>query len=120
MQEDQASLSSELLVDLRRALGRRIAQLRETQGLTQGDLADRVGMSQPRWSNIERGETDARLSTLLRVQYALDLPSFESLFGIGSSARRLHGFMDGYGKDLGRDAGDAGSQSPTATSPEVG
>ncbi len=53
-------------------------------------------MSQGHWSNIERGELDLRLSTLVRVQVALGEDFFESLFGPGPSRRRLEGLMDGY------------------------
>jgi transcriptional regulator with XRE-family HTH domain len=77
------------LLDIRKALGRRIEELRERQRLRQYEAAEHAGMNQGHWSKIERGELDLRLSTLLRVQYALGLDYFESLFGEGPSQRLL-------------------------------
>ncbi|WP_396213865.1 helix-turn-helix domain-containing protein [Gemmatimonas sp.] len=45
--------------------------LRKTQGLTQQDLADRLGVSRPRVSKIERSPGDVTLGNLLPVLTAL-------------------------------------------------
>lgn len=45
--------------------------LRETRGLTQQDLADRLGVARPRVSKIERSPGDVTLGNLLQVLRAL-------------------------------------------------
>lgn len=96
-ERSDASPGEELFADLRVAIGRRVEELRDERGLTQADAAEGAGLSQGHWSKIERGELDIRLSTLLRVQHALGLDFFESLFGVGPSTRRLKGEWDEYG-----------------------
>lgn len=44
-----------------------IAQARKDAGLTQGELADRVGVSQPALSQIESGNNDPTLSTVQKI-----------------------------------------------------
>lgn len=39
-------------------LGHRLAQLREERGLTQVQVAERMGISQPRVSQLEKGDID--------------------------------------------------------------
>jgi transcriptional regulator with XRE-family HTH domain len=82
------------LLDIQRAVGRRVEELRERQGLRQQDAAEHAGMNQGHWSKLERGLLDLRLSTLLRVQRSLGLDFFESLFGEGPSRRLLEGEAD--------------------------
>ena len=49
-----------------------IIELRERQGLTQAELAQRCGMDQGDISRIERGSTSPTARTLQRVAEALD------------------------------------------------
>lgn len=71
------------------ALGRAIEELRHEAGLTQEALAERVGTEFNRIGELERGATDCRFSTLLRVARGLDVPlneiaaRFERLLGQG-------------------------------------
>lgn len=44
-----------------------LAQARKEAGLSQGELADRVGISQPALSKIESGTNDPRLTTVRRI-----------------------------------------------------
>lgn len=46
---------------------------RLTQGLTLEELSSRTGIAGPNLSRLERGRTDPRLSTVLRVLSALGL-----------------------------------------------
>jgi transcriptional regulator with XRE-family HTH domain len=55
------------------ALGQAIEELRREAGLTQEGLAERVGTEFNRIGELERGATDARFSTLLRVARGLDV-----------------------------------------------
>jgi transcriptional regulator with XRE-family HTH domain len=55
-----------------RALGRRIAARRIALGLSQVDVAERLGMASPEsLSRYERGEREPRCSTLARLAEAL-------------------------------------------------
>jgi HTH-type transcriptional regulator/antitoxin HipB len=56
-----------------RALGALLRDARRRRGLTQADLASSVGLTQRTVSAVERGATDVRFGTLLRLLAALDL-----------------------------------------------
>lgn len=49
-----------------RALVRALAAARERAGLTQAEVARRMGTTQPAVARLERGEADPRLSTIER------------------------------------------------------
>src|SRR5262249_59357069 len=49
-----------------RALVRELAEARERAGLTQAEVARRMGTTQPAVARLERGEADPRLSTIER------------------------------------------------------
>jgi transcriptional regulator with XRE-family HTH domain len=55
-----------------RRLGRRMKALREDRGLSQREVARRVGMTPPQLSKIENGETDMRLSTVRSLLRAMN------------------------------------------------
>ena len=55
------------------ALGQAIEELRREAGLTQEGLAERVGTEFNRIGEWERGATDCRFSTLLRIAKGLDV-----------------------------------------------
>jgi transcriptional regulator with XRE-family HTH domain len=55
------------------ALGEAIRELRDEAGLTQEALAERVGTEFNRIGEWERGVTDCRVSTLLRLAHGLDV-----------------------------------------------
>lgn len=78
---DDEPLSEDTIDDILLAVGAQIRRVREAQGISQRAAARDAGMHQTDWSRVERGVVDARLSTLLRVQHALDLAGFELLFG---------------------------------------
>jgi len=54
-------------------LGAAIEELRRGAGLTQEGLAERIGTEFNRIGELERGATDPRFSTLLRVARGLDV-----------------------------------------------
>jgi transcriptional regulator with XRE-family HTH domain len=54
-------------------LGQAVEELRHEAGLTQEGLAERVGTEFNRIGELERGATDSRFSTLLRVARGLDV-----------------------------------------------
>lgn len=59
----------------------RVTRLRRDFGLSQSDVARALGMSQPNWSKIERGEQDLTVRQALLLVRLLELDSLESLFG---------------------------------------
>jgi transcriptional regulator with XRE-family HTH domain len=63
--------------------GRCLRALREEHGLSQGNLAQLVGMQQIRFPAIEAGRQDVRLSTIHRFAKALGV-SLPELFPPGS------------------------------------
>ena len=71
--EDFLRLSEEerKLVDLRLDLARRVRQRREQSGLTQTELAARMGSSQSRVAKIETAEPGVSLDLSFRAYFAL-------------------------------------------------
>lgn len=55
------------------ALGTRLRAARMRRGMTQGQLAERVGVSIPTIGKLEGGEPSTSLATMLRVLTILDL-----------------------------------------------
>ena len=64
------------LIDLRIALVRAAKAARKKAGLTQADIAKRIGSSQPRVAAVERFGTEPSLDLVIRCLYAAggDLP----------------------------------------------
>lgn len=54
------------------AIGARIRSMRQAAGLTQQELADRIGTSQPAVARLESGRCAATVNTLVKVSQALD------------------------------------------------
>lgn len=50
----------------------RLSELRRRRGLSQTDVAARMGTSQSALARLESGQTDVRVSTLARYAAALD------------------------------------------------
>jgi transcriptional regulator with XRE-family HTH domain len=48
-------------------IGKNIRTLREERGLDQGELADRVGITQPYLSQLENGQRDPSVSLLRKI-----------------------------------------------------
>src|SRR3978361_557585 len=55
------------------AVGVRVKALREAEGLSLRDLAERSGVSAPMLSQVERGETRPTLTVAARIAAGLDL-----------------------------------------------
>lgn len=62
-----------------KALGKRIAQLRKQKGMSQEDFADVSGKMINTISNIERGLSDPKVTTLMSISKALGI-SIDELF----------------------------------------
>ena len=57
----------------RHILGRLLRDARKAKGLSQASLAETIGLAQPTVSAVERGVSNVRVDTLLRLLAALDL-----------------------------------------------
>ena len=62
---------------LRATLGRNVRKLRLSLGMTQSDLADRAEIRPALISDIERGETNATLDSVVRIAMALGIEPAE-------------------------------------------
>jgi len=58
----------------RRSIGNRVRRAREDANLTQEQLTFRTGVPRLTIQRIESGATDARISWLLRIARALNIP----------------------------------------------
>lgn len=67
--------------EVQRRVGQRIRTLRTDAGIRLQDLADGAGLSVGALGEIERGEVNPRITKLLAIVAALDLPSIELLIG---------------------------------------
>jgi DNA-binding XRE family transcriptional regulator len=67
---------------VQKALGSRIAQLRKKKQASQEQLADACGLHRSHMGEIERGESNFTLSTLLLLVKQLDITVSELFNGI--------------------------------------
>lgn len=70
-------MSAENPDDVRRSVGRRIAELRLARGRTQEAVAEQLGMQLKNYQRIERGMQNMTLRTLVRIAVALDVRTIE-------------------------------------------
>lgn len=68
--EKLASIRAAHQEELQRTAGRRIRAARSRSGLTQAELAERAGISQPLLSSYERGRIQPTLPVLMRLEEA--------------------------------------------------
>jgi transcriptional regulator with XRE-family HTH domain len=74
---------------LRDLLARRIKELRLASEMSQRALADEAGIRQALVSQIERGEANVTLDSLLKIAIALNV-EFTDLFVTGDLQQRHH------------------------------
>jgi XRE family transcriptional regulator, regulator of sulfur utilization len=58
----------------KRTVGERVARLRDERGLTQAELASKAGVFRETLADIERGASQPKLETLMRLAAALRVP----------------------------------------------
>jgi transcriptional regulator with XRE-family HTH domain len=80
-------------------LGQRLAQLRRARGLTQDELAERMGIERETVSRAERGLTDPPLSKLIEIYKVLDFPVAELITRASTNlpdhAKRINDALSG-------------------------
>ncbi len=54
-------------------IGKRVRKIRESKGLTQTEVADKIDMDQSQYSRLEKNTTDPSVSTLNRIASALGI-----------------------------------------------
>jgi len=62
--------------------GHNVRDARQARGWTQEDLAAASGLAVVQISRVERGKREVRLTTLLRLVNALDVPAADLLDGL--------------------------------------
>ena len=83
--------------DLARTIGANIAAERKARNVTQGWLADRLGMGQSRLSNIESGCGTVGVESLLRIAEILGCPLLALIKGVQADADAYRkGYEDGW------------------------
>jgi transcriptional regulator with XRE-family HTH domain len=55
--------------------------------MPQKAAAERAGLDPSYWGRLERGESDPTLTSLLRIQHALEIDSIETLLGQTKSSQ---------------------------------
>ena len=70
-------MSAETPDDVRKNVGRRIAELRLASGRTQEDIAEQLGMQLKNYQRIERGMQNMTIRTLVRVALVLGVRTIE-------------------------------------------
>lgn len=55
------------------AIGNRLFAIRKRMGLTQAEVAERAGLSDRTYADIERGTVNMRIETVLRICRALSI-----------------------------------------------
>jgi transcriptional regulator with XRE-family HTH domain len=73
--------------DVRRLVGLNVRRLRLACGISQAELAIRMGVDRAYVSSLELGQRNATIVTLWHVSQALNVP-FRSLF-VGERARKF-------------------------------
>lgn len=63
--------------EIRKAIGRNIAIFRKKKGLSQKELAEKIGIGLPNISYIENGKYAPRMNTLIRLSQVLDAEMYE-------------------------------------------
>ncbi|MER5705976.1 helix-turn-helix transcriptional regulator [Streptomyces sp. NPDC002122] len=72
----------EWVIDQRRALGENIIRLRREAGLSQDQLADRIGKERRSVQRYERGERDPSFSDLVLIADGLDVSLAQLVGGL--------------------------------------
>lgn len=92
---------------LEEAIARNVRGYRLQQGLSVGDMAQRIGISKAMLSKIENAQTSCSLSTLARLAEGLDVP-VTSLFRGAETERRASYVKAGRGTPIVRNGSQVG------------
>jgi transcriptional regulator with XRE-family HTH domain len=76
-------------VEILKALGQRIRELRSKQGYSQESFADHCGVHRTFMGTIERGESNLSFSNLVKVSKGLGITLSELLSGLEKRATQI-------------------------------
>lgn len=62
-----------MLINDRNIIGDKLLNFRKKKGLTQAEVAEKAGLADRTYADIERGTTNMRVDTLLRICTVLDI-----------------------------------------------
>ncbi|MEV2226605.1 helix-turn-helix domain-containing protein [Nocardia vinacea] len=96
-------------LELEAAIARNVRQLRQQQGLSVGDMAERIGISKAMLSKIENAQTSCSLGTLARLAQGLDVP-VTSLFRGADTERPASFVKAGQGTPIVRNGTQVGHE----------
>ena len=78
-------------------LGRRIRELRESKGLKQCELAEKLNMEPSNLTRIENGKQLPKIENILKIASQLDVPEYDLFdFGHFTKKNELRRFIDNY------------------------
>jgi len=82
-------------------VGEKIKQIRKDKGLTQDDLAKKLGISRAAMGQFEKESSHPRIRTLQKIADALDVPVYEFSFNEGERIRTIRESKGLSQKELG-------------------
>ena len=91
-------------------IGRRLRELREQRGLSQGDIEKATGLLRCYISRVEHGHTIPSLETLERFASALDVPLYQ-VFYTGEAPITPHLSPRASLEELADETGPAGTEA---------
>lgn len=82
---------------MKETIGKRIRKIRESKDYSQQNVADALEITTSSYSKIERGETEASASKLVKIAEILEVPVGDFFVDIGQSQKisdpaQLYGF----------------------------
>lgn len=90
-------------------IGRRLRELREQKGLTQGDIEKATGLLRVYVSRVEHGHTIPSLETLERFASAFDIPLYQIFYTGELPATRLR--PSASLEELAEEVGPSGTEA---------
>lgn len=77
------------IVDMKIALAERLRSVRQDKGVTQAELARRIGSSQSRVAKIEAGDRSVSMDLLVRTLLAAGAERSDVALAVGERRRRV-------------------------------
>ena len=78
-----------MLISDTHTIGNKLLAIRKKRGMTQAEVAERAGLSDRAYAEIERGTVNMRVETILRICGALDVTPDDILTDESSSLAAL-------------------------------
>ena len=69
-----------------------IAMIRRMRGFSQASIAEQIGVSRPKYIDIEKGKKELTISQVAKLQSILDV-TFDDLLGIDTGNLNIHKFI---------------------------